>query len=274
VPDASGKDYGVPGFAARYDASRPGTAPVVADLLCQYAQTERPRLVVDLGCGTGRSTAIWAARAERVVGIERQEAMLALARQRLAAPHVELRRGRAQATGLPDGCADVVTAVQAFHWMAPGPTLAEAARVLRPGGVFAAVDWDMPAVDAEVEAADLAFIATARRLLREHGLDAPGTDGGRSWPKAGHLAALRASGHFAYVREVVLHGVERGSAERLVLTALELVGEPWGALDALRARGVTDAQLGLTAFRAVAERVLGAGRPWFVGYRVRLGVRA
>jgi trans-aconitate methyltransferase len=95
VAAAAGADYGVAGFAERYDASRPGTAPVVADLLCQYARVGRPELVVDLGCGPGRSTAIWAARAARGVGIEAQPAMLALARRRLTAPHIELRLGSA-----------------------------------------------------------------------------------------------------------------------------------------------------------------------------------
>ena len=45
-------------------------------------------------------------------------------------------------------------------------------------------------------------------------------------------------------------------------------------LDELHARGVTDEELGLTAFRAAAERIVGREGRWFVGYRVRLGVRA
>ena len=40
--------------------------------------------------------------------------------------------------------ADIVTCSQSFHWMEPEPTLAEIARILRPGGVFAAYDYDWP----------------------------------------------------------------------------------------------------------------------------------
>jgi trans-aconitate methyltransferase len=68
VQEARGRGYGVAGFAERYDESRPGTPAALADLLCRYARTERPRLVVDLGCGTGHSTTIWPARADRVIG--------------------------------------------------------------------------------------------------------------------------------------------------------------------------------------------------------------
>ena len=49
------------------------------------------------------------------------------------APGVEYREAFAQATGLEDGVADIVTCSQSLHWMDPQPTFAEAARVLRPG---------------------------------------------------------------------------------------------------------------------------------------------
>jgi predicted TPR repeat methyltransferase len=58
------------GVASHYDTYRPKTPSVLLDLLPQLAGTERPRLVVDLGCGTGLSTYVWAERAERVLGVE------------------------------------------------------------------------------------------------------------------------------------------------------------------------------------------------------------
>jgi SAM-dependent methyltransferase len=63
------------GFAARYDASRPTPPPALLDLLCQSIQTPAPRLVVDLGSGTGLSKAVWADRAQQVIGIEPLETM-------------------------------------------------------------------------------------------------------------------------------------------------------------------------------------------------------
>src|SRR5437763_12544657 len=107
--DASGYDR--EGFATRYDRYRPRPPRGLLDLLCRYARVERPTLVVDLGCGTGLSTRAWAGRAERVVGIEPNAAMLAAAE---AAPGVEYRHAFAQETGLEDGCADVVTCSQSL----------------------------------------------------------------------------------------------------------------------------------------------------------------
>ena len=132
---ASGYDR--EGFAARYDRYRPAPPRALLDVLCRYARVERPALVVDLGCGTGLSTRAWSGRAERVVGVEPNPAMLAAAEP---APGVEYREAYAHETGLEDACAAVVTCSQSFHWMEPEPTLAEVGRVLRPGGVFAGSD--------------------------------------------------------------------------------------------------------------------------------------
>jgi ubiquinone/menaquinone biosynthesis C-methylase UbiE len=103
-----------------------------------------PSLVVDVGSGTGLSTAIWVERAQLVIGIEpnvdmRQEATHKVEDHPYAA-QIEYREGVAYQTGLPDGCADIVKCAQSFHWMEPTATLAEIARILRPGGLFAAYD--------------------------------------------------------------------------------------------------------------------------------------
>lgn len=159
-------------FAEQYDVVRPRLPAAFLDLLCQYARTERPRLVVDLGCGPALSAVAWADRAERVIGIEPAAAMRDVARRRAPGTHVEVRQGFGHQTAVPDGAADIVTAVQAFHWMEPRATLAEVARVLRPGGVFAAADhYGPPSADWEVVAAEHRFIETAVRLRQQLGLE-------------------------------------------------------------------------------------------------------
>ena len=260
-----------PAFAEQYDAVRPRLPAAFLDLLCQYARTERPALVVDLGCGPGLSAVAWADRAARVIGVEPAAAMVDVARRRIAgvpSPRVEIHQGFGHQTAVPDGAADIVTAVQSFHWMEPRATLAEVARILRPGGVFAAADhYGPPSGDWELEVAELNFVQTAARLRRELGLAYAWPE---KWPKERHLERLRDSGYFAYTREVLLHGTEVGDAERRVWGAVNVMVED---LDELYARGATDEQLGLTEFRAIAERRIGAGSRWFTNWRVRLGVR-
>jgi SAM-dependent methyltransferase len=163
------------GFAARYDAYRPQPPLIIRDILSQLAQAPRPALVVDLGSGTGLSTTIWAARAASVVGVEPSADMRRQAELRTSAlpdaANVRYQHGFSTATGLPDGCADIVTCSQSLHWMEPAPTFAEVGRILRPGGIFAAYDCDWPpTVSWELEQAYAACVAQTSMLEQTHGL--------------------------------------------------------------------------------------------------------
>jgi SAM-dependent methyltransferase len=252
--------YEDPGFPRGYDEHRPSPPPALLALLCLAAQVERPRLVVDLGSGTGLSTRVWADRADEVVGVEPGDEMRARAEAATPAPNVRYVRAFSHETGLPDECADLVTCSQSLHWMEPEPTFAEAARILRPGGVFAAYDYDWPpVVHWEVERAFVTVLERVEGAVVEK----------TAYRKDGHLARMEASGRFRFTREAVLHGEERGSARRLVGLALSL-----GPLAVALRGGASDEELGLTALRAAAERVLGEREvTWFTCYRVRYGVK-
>ncbi|HEY1322848.1 MAG TPA: class I SAM-dependent methyltransferase [Streptosporangiaceae bacterium] len=258
--------YDRDGFAACYDRYRPPPPPGLLRLLTTLAQVERPGLVVDLGAGTGLSTRAWAGRAGRAAGIEPNPRMAVHARAATPQPEIRYLVAYGHRTGLATGRADLVTCAQAFHWMEPAPVLAEAARLLRSGGVFAAYDYDLPPV-VQPEA-DAAFAAhfTARARARERlGLAA----GSVSWPKQRHLAQIEASGHFRFAREVVYHGWQETDAARLTGLAESLGGPPELYED--QAPEFTET---FRLLRDTARRALGT-RPWPMAlcYRVRVGIR-
>jgi len=230
------------GFADLYDANRPIAPARVGLLLAAYAGTDRPE-VVDLGSGTGLSTRWSATWASSVTGIEPNDDMRAQAGRRPAAG-VTYRAGTGQATGLPTGCADIVTVVQAMHWMEPHATLTEIARLLRPGGVVAVLDADWPPVTGIADA-ELAWAVLHRRIRvyeariarRETGeaLARPVDDddpalrdddladthrnrllpaGGRSWSKREHLANIRAHGAFGHTRDLAYDAAVDGTDPR------------------------------------------------------------
>lgn len=257
------------GFADCYDAYRPKPPQVIVDILAQLAQVERPRLVVDLGCGTGLSTLIWAARAEEVVGVDPSADMRVQAEAQasaLGAGNVSLREGYSHETQLADGSADIVTCSQALHWMEPESTFAEAARILRPGGVFAACDCDWPpTMNAEAEMAYFKFETRLRALEKERAV----ADTVQRWSKDGHLQRIKQSGRFSYVKEVQVHSVEQGNADRLVGLAFSQ-----GGLQSLLKAGLSEDEAGLSSLRKVAHRAIGdAPIPWYFSYRVRIGVK-
>lgn len=255
------------GFADVYDRFRPSPPPVIMDVLTQLAQVERPALVVDLGSGTGLSTVLWATRAAEVIGIDPTADMRATAERRATGlPNVRFAEGFSHTTGLPDVSADIVTVSQALHWMDQAATFAEAARVLRPGGVFAAYDCDWPpTLHWQVEQAYDACIQHAAALEREHGL----ARDIRYWNKRQHGERIRASGQFRFVKEIKLHHVEQGDAERLVGVVLSQ-----GQIAGLLKHGLSEDEIGITALRDVALAALSDRNvPWFWSYKVRIGVR-
>ena len=255
------------GKASSYDRVRPTPPLALLDLLTQVIQTPHPALVVDVGSGTGLSTALWGERAERVIGIEpnadmRQEAVRNVEDHPYAA-RIEYRDGVAHQTGLPDACADIVTAAQSFHWMEPTSTLAEIARILRPGGLFAAYDYDSPPV-IYWELDQLAQEVGSRlvELVRERGL----AQTLKIWPKDGHLDRMRESGHFRFAHEVLLHHIEHGDATRFIAMMQS---------NAFSSQfQFTDQEIGIDRLRSAALQSLGSEPiPWYVSYRVRIGIK-
>ncbi|MGH6802455.1 MAG: ArsR/SmtB family transcription factor [Methyloceanibacter sp.] len=102
-------------------------------------------LLVDLGTGTGRILELFGARASRSLGFDLNHAMLAYARMKLERAglgHAQVRHGDLYNVPLPDGAADAVVLHQVLHFLDdPAAAVAEAARLLAPGGKLLVVDF-------------------------------------------------------------------------------------------------------------------------------------
>ncbi len=120
--------------ASRYDQFRP-TYPDEAVRWCLGPIGVR---VIDVGSGTGRLAQIAQRLGYDVLAVEPDDGMRAVAEKALPG---RTAAGSAEAIPVEDRSADAVTAAQAYHWFDPGRAHKEFARVLRPGGRFAAL-WN------------------------------------------------------------------------------------------------------------------------------------
>lgn len=124
--------------AASYAAVRPHYPAAAVQVLADQGLAAGAT-VVDLGAGTGIFSRQLIDAGYTVLPIEPVAGMRA--QFRLDTPGVEPIDATAEHVPVEDGSVDAVVAAQAFHWFDPQPALAEAARVLRPGGVLLLV-WN------------------------------------------------------------------------------------------------------------------------------------
>src|SRR5512145_1094480 len=100
--------------------------------------------VLDVATGTGLVASELLRRGFRVTGLDQSPEMLAVARRRFA-DRVTLVESSAEALPFPDGSFDHLTFTYLLRYVDdPGATLAELARVVRPGGAVASLEFGVP----------------------------------------------------------------------------------------------------------------------------------
>jgi SAM-dependent methyltransferase len=162
------------GLADLYARCRPDYPQAAIDRILQVCGLGQGAVLVDIGCGTGISSRLFAARGLTVIGIEpnadmRRRAEVEPASARSTAP--TYRDGTAEATGLPDASAAAVLAAQAFHWFRTDPALREFHRLLQREG-WAILMWN------ERDESD-PFTAAAGAIIRS-GRDGAQIEGSRA----------------------------------------------------------------------------------------------
>jgi demethylmenaquinone methyltransferase / 2-methoxy-6-polyprenyl-1,4-benzoquinol methylase len=119
--------------------------------MVDHVVADSPHLVLDVATGTAGVALQLARRTPAtVVGLDLSDAMLRKGRQNVASEGAEdrvfLTRGRAEDLPFPDGTFDAVTFTYLLRYVDdPAKTLRELARVLRPAGVLASLEFCVPA---------------------------------------------------------------------------------------------------------------------------------
>jgi len=209
-------------------------------------------------------------KAKEVIGVEPNPDMrkVALEKSEPNEKGTDIRYvdGHSADTTLTQNTADIVCCSQSFHWMEPNSTLSEVNRILKTGGLIAPIDCDWPPViNPQAEQAYRNTIAKIKSLERNQNRPQPI----QRWSKDKHLVNIQSCGYFKYVREICMHRMETGTADRLVGLLLSQ-----GGVEFLLKAGITEEELGITEFRALCREIPGdSPKPWYFSYRVRIGVK-
>jgi SAM-dependent methyltransferase len=133
-------------LAEDYDAARPSYPDGLYQTVEDATGALAGKLVLEGGAGTGIATRQLSARGARVVALDIGERMLRRAQAR--SPRACFLIADGNAAPLRDGCLDLACFAQSWHWFAGGHAALEIARVLRPGGYWAAW-WNNEWADGE-----------------------------------------------------------------------------------------------------------------------------
>lgn len=153
----------------------------------------RPRRVLDVATGTAGVALVLAARTgAEVTGIDLTEEMVRRGRDRVAGAgekRVRLVVGRAEQLPFDDASFDALTFTYLLRYVAdPAATVRELARVVRPGGVVASLEFAVPPAPIWLP---------AWRLYTRIGLPAAGlVTGGREWAHVGRFLGPSIEEHY------------------------------------------------------------------------------
>lgn len=119
-----------------------GRNPRSNRLVVDLALLAPDHVTLDVGCGPGAAVRAAAPLVRRAVGVDNSAAMVGIAARRSEdTTNVEYQLGSAEALPFAAATFDRVWTVHAFHhWSEPSTGIAEALRVLRPGGRFLVVE--------------------------------------------------------------------------------------------------------------------------------------
>lgn len=166
---------------------------------------------MDVATGTGAVALLLARRGCRVLGIDRSPEMLAAGMRRVAVAglgdRIALRLGAAERLPLPDAAADGLTVSYLLRYVDdPDAVLRELARVVRPGGVLASLEFGVPPWPP----ARVAWRAYTGAVLPLAGA----VVGGRPWWEAGRFLHRSIPGFYRRHPEGRLLGLYRAAGLR------------------------------------------------------------
>lgn len=189
MPDANTAERIFGEIADLYDEVRPEYPRQMAADVLEWSELPEDARLLEIGCGTGKATRLFAPYGHSMTCIDPAGGMLDVARRTCAEfPKVEFAEAKFEEWTLPGTPFDLVYSAQAFHWIEPVSGLRQVADALRSGGAFS-LFWHVSSrPDTPLRRALDDVYAKFRSKLKS---PARGEKNTKLWPEV-----VRDSGHF------------------------------------------------------------------------------
>ncbi len=129
------------GVAEMYDTFRPSYPDELIETILATTRLSPPARVLEIGCGTGKATVLFARRGFSMFCIEQGASLAAVAARNTQGYPVQFEIARFEEWNGPEGAFDLAISAQAFHWVPKEVGYAKIARALVPDG-WLALFWN------------------------------------------------------------------------------------------------------------------------------------
>ena len=141
-------------LAEHYVKYRPKLNVEVAECLMNFYKTHQlgdnscnqPRIMVDVGCGSGQSTNIFHSYFDEIIGTDVSKEQLDQARKQNMYKNIQYLEGNAENLPLASRSVDFLASTMAAHWFDLPQFFKEAERVLKPSGCLAIIGYGDPSL--------------------------------------------------------------------------------------------------------------------------------
>lgn len=125
-------------ISALYDQVRVSYPPKLINDIVMYSKISKNSNVLDVGCGTGQATLLFAERGFSIIGVDISKQMIAVAKQKCVPfPKCQFAVSSFEQVDFPESSFGLIVSGLAWHWVRPGGRYEKAHHLLKPEGTLA-----------------------------------------------------------------------------------------------------------------------------------------
>ena len=171
IEPKEGRTFG--DISSLYDTARTTYPDTLIEDIVSYAKIRNNGNVLDVGCGTGKTTLPFAQKGYSVTGLDISKEMIRRAEERCSSfPKVNFKIGTFENFPSSPALFDLIISGMAWHWIHPQEREEKAHRILKNGGTLA-LFWSYQRKE------DSDFVMNASKILDRYGGPDRGPAGSR-----------------------------------------------------------------------------------------------